>query len=83
MVGGVVRGVIEHESDLLVANEQVSRGHDAVDCRQGCQAVGIDPDKRTVDLRSAATGTRSLLQNGFDARVLSGGTLSHVLWANT
>ena len=37
-----VGDVIEHESDLLVANEQVFRGHFAVDCRTGCEAVGVD-----------------------------------------
>ena len=35
-----VGGVIEHESDLLVANERVFREHFAVDCRTGCEAIG-------------------------------------------
>lgn len=64
-------GVIEHESDLLVANEQVFRGHFAVDCRPGCEAVGIDADAKTVDLRDVASG--SVTTESYDTLVLAPG----------
>ena len=41
-----VGGVIEHESDLLVANERVFREHFAVDSRTNCEAIGISPRRR-------------------------------------
>lgn len=66
-----VGGVIEHESDLLVANEQVFRGHFAVDCRPGCEAVGIDADAKTVDLRDVASG--SVTTESYDTLVLAPG----------
>src|SRR5208337_5509109 len=48
-----VGGVIEHESDLLVANEQVFRGHFGIDCRTRCEAIAISPEQKTVELRDA------------------------------
>jgi NADPH-dependent 2,4-dienoyl-CoA reductase/sulfur reductase-like enzyme/rhodanese-related sulfurtransferase len=69
-----VGGVIEHESDLLVANEQVFRGHFAVDCRPGCEAVGIDPQTKTVELRDVATGT--VTSETYDTLVLAPGAPS-------
>ena len=42
-----VGGVIEHESDLLVANERVFREQFAVDCRTGCEAIGISAEEKT------------------------------------
>ena len=38
-----VGSVIEHESDLLVASPEVFRRHFNVDCRTGCEAIGISP----------------------------------------
>ncbi len=70
-----VGGVIEHESDLLVANEQLFREQFAVDCRTGCEAIGISPEDKTVQLRDVATGevthrvlrqARALARGGFD-----------------
>ncbi|MGB7819287.1 MAG: FAD-dependent oxidoreductase [Ornithinibacter sp.] len=69
-----VGGVIEHESDLLVANEQVFRGHFAVDCRPGCEAVGVDPAARTVRLRDVATG--AVTTESYDTLVLAPGAPS-------
>ena len=69
-----VGGVIEHESDLLVANEQVFRSHFAVDCRPGTEAVGVDPVQRTVDLRDVATGVVST--ESYDTLVLAPGAAS-------
>ena len=53
-----VGGVIEHESSLLVANERVFREQFAVDCRTGCEVVGISAADQTVELRDGATGDR-------------------------
>jgi NADPH-dependent 2,4-dienoyl-CoA reductase/sulfur reductase-like enzyme/rhodanese-related sulfurtransferase len=69
-----VGGVIEHENDLLVANEQVFRSHFAVDCRPGCEAVGIDRAARTVDLRDVATGV--VTTESYDTLVLAPGAAS-------
>ena len=52
-----VGGVIEHESDLLVANERVFREQFAVDCRTGCEAIGISAegqDRAAARRRDAA-----------------------------
>ena len=69
-----VGDVIEHESDLLVANEQVFRGHFAVDCRTGCEAVGVDAAAKTVQLRDVATG--SVTTESYDTLVLAPGAAS-------
>ena len=46
-----VGGVIEKESSLLVANEQLFRAQFAIDCRTRCEVVGISPKKKTVELQ--------------------------------
>ena len=69
-----VGGVIEHESDLLVANAQVFRGHFAVDCRTGCEAIRISPEDKTVELRDVATGV--VTTESYDKLVLSPGAPS-------
>ena len=69
-----VGDVIEHESDLLVANEQVFRGHFAVDCRTGCEAVGVDAAAKTVQLRDVATGM--VTTESYDTLVLAPGAAS-------
>jgi NADPH-dependent 2,4-dienoyl-CoA reductase/sulfur reductase-like enzyme/rhodanese-related sulfurtransferase len=69
-----VGGVIEHESDLLVANERVFREQFAVDCRTGCEAVGISPEDKTVQLRDVASG--ELTTESYDKLVLSPGAPS-------
>jgi len=69
-----VGGVIEHDSDLLVANEQVFRSQFAVDCRINCEAIGVSPENKTVELRDAATG--ELTSEPYDKLVLSPGAPS-------
>ena len=69
-----VGGVIEHESDLLVASPELFRGHFRVDCRTGCEAIGISPEEKTVQLRDVATGEVST--ESYDKLVLSPGAAS-------
>jgi len=69
-----VGGVIEHESSLLVANERVFREQFAVDCRTGCEVVGISSTDKTVELRDVATG--AVTTEPFDKLVLSPGAAS-------
>ncbi len=69
-----VGGVIEHEADLLVANEQLFREHFAVDCRTGCEAIGISPADRTVQLCDVASG--KVTTESYDKLVLSPGAAS-------
>ena len=69
-----VGGVIEHESDLLVASPELFRGHFGVDCRTGCEAIGISPQEKTVQLRDVASGEMST--ESYDKLVLSPGAAS-------
>ena len=69
-----VGGVIEHESSLLVANERVFREHFAVDCRTGCEVVGISAADKAVELRDVATG--AVTRESYDRLVLSPGAAS-------
>ena len=69
-----VGGVIEHESSLLVANERVFREQFAVDCRTGCEVVGVSAKEKTVQLRDVATGT--VTTEPYDKLVLSPGAAS-------
>jgi NADPH-dependent 2,4-dienoyl-CoA reductase/sulfur reductase-like enzyme/rhodanese-related sulfurtransferase len=69
-----VGSVIEHESDLLVASPQVFRGHFAIDCRTGCEVIGVSPGEKTVQLRDVATGEVST--ESYDKLVLSPGAPS-------
>jgi NADPH-dependent 2,4-dienoyl-CoA reductase/sulfur reductase-like enzyme/rhodanese-related sulfurtransferase len=69
-----VGGVIEHESDLLVASPELFRGHFRVDCRTGSEAIGISPSEKTVQLRDVASGEVS--SESYDKLVLSPGAAS-------
>ena len=69
-----VGGVIEHEQSLLVANERVFREQFAVDCRTGCEVVGISTADKTVQLSDAATG--EVTTETYDKLVLSPGAAS-------
>jgi NADPH-dependent 2,4-dienoyl-CoA reductase/sulfur reductase-like enzyme/rhodanese-related sulfurtransferase len=69
-----VGGVIEHDSDLLVANEHVFRSQFAVDCRINCEAISVSPENKTVELRDAATG--EVTSETYDKLVLSPGAPS-------
>jgi NADPH-dependent 2,4-dienoyl-CoA reductase/sulfur reductase-like enzyme/rhodanese-related sulfurtransferase len=66
-----VGGSIEQESSLLVATEQMFRGMFKVDCRTNCEAVGIDPQKKTVQIKNHAT--RETTTEKYDKLVLSPG----------
>ena len=46
-----VGDVIEKESSLLVANEQLFREQFAIDVRTSCEAISISPQDQTVELR--------------------------------
>ena len=48
--------VIEKESSFLVADANTFRSQFAVDAQTGCEAIGVSPDKKTVQLRNVATG---------------------------
>src|SRR5271166_4885759 len=69
-----VGGVIEKEASLLVADANTFRSQFAVDARTGCEAIGISPDKKTVDLRNVATG--EVTTESYDKLVLSPGAPS-------
>jgi NADPH-dependent 2,4-dienoyl-CoA reductase/sulfur reductase-like enzyme/rhodanese-related sulfurtransferase len=66
--------VIEKESSLLVADANTFRSQFAVDARTGCEAVGLSPDKKTVDLRNVETG--EVTTESYDKLVLSPGAPS-------
>ncbi len=69
-----VGGVIEEESNLLVANEQTFRNMFAVDCRTNCEAVDISPKEKTVKLKDVSTG--EVTTHSYDKLVLSPGAAS-------
>jgi NADPH-dependent 2,4-dienoyl-CoA reductase/sulfur reductase-like enzyme/rhodanese-related sulfurtransferase len=66
-----VSGVIPKESSLLVANEQVFRTQFNIGVRTSCEAIAIDPKRKTVDLRDVATG--KVTTEAYDTLVLSPG----------
>ena len=69
-----VGGVIERESSLLVADETTFRNQFAIDVRTKCEAIGITPEKKTVELRNVATG--EVTTESYDKLVLSPGAAS-------
>ena len=69
-----VGGVIEKESSLLVASEETFRSQFAIDVRTRCEAFGISPQEKTVNLRDVATGEVSI--HSYDKLVLSPGAVS-------
>ncbi len=69
-----VGGVIEKESSLLVASEELFRSHFAIEVRTNCEAVSISPENKTVDLRNGSTGQVST--ESYDKLVLSPGATS-------
>jgi NADPH-dependent 2,4-dienoyl-CoA reductase/sulfur reductase-like enzyme/rhodanese-related sulfurtransferase len=69
-----VSGVIEKESSLLVGTEQMFRMMFAIDARTNCEAVSIDPKKKTVDLRNVKTF--EVTTESYDKLVLSPGAAS-------
>jgi len=69
-----ISGVIEKESSLLVANEQYFKATLGIDVRTRCEAVSIDPKKKTVDLRDVTTG--AVTKEPYEKLVLSPGAPS-------
>ncbi|MGB5190974.1 FAD-dependent oxidoreductase [Robiginitalea sp.] len=69
-----VGGVIEKESSLLVATEQLFRTQFNIDARTNCEAVEISPTEKTVTLKDVRTGELSIEK--YDKLVLSPGAVS-------
>jgi len=69
-----IGGVIPREASLLVADKATFRKQLAIDVRTRCEAVGISPDKKTVDLKNLATG--EVTTHSYDKLVLSPGAVS-------
>lgn len=69
-----VGGVIEKESSLLVASEQMFRSVFGIDVRTNCEAVAISADDKTIDLRNVETG--EIITESYDKLVLSPGAAS-------
>jgi NADPH-dependent 2,4-dienoyl-CoA reductase/sulfur reductase-like enzyme/rhodanese-related sulfurtransferase len=67
-------GVIPKESSLLVSNVQTFRAIFGIDARVNCEAVAIDPKKKTVQLRDVTNG--ELKTESYDKLVLSPGARS-------
>ena len=66
-----IGGVIENESSLLVATEDMFRGMFAIDVRSRCEVVSISPTTKTVELKNHATG--EVTTESYDKLVLSPG----------
>jgi NADPH-dependent 2,4-dienoyl-CoA reductase/sulfur reductase-like enzyme/rhodanese-related sulfurtransferase len=69
-----VGGVIPEEGKLLVANAATFRTTFGIDARTSCEAVGVQPDKKTVDLKDLETG--EVTTESYDKLVLSPGATS-------
>lgn len=69
-----VGGVIEKESSLLVASEQMFRVMFGIDVRINCEAISISPKHKTLDLRNVTTG--EVTTESYDNLVLSPGAAS-------
>jgi NADPH-dependent 2,4-dienoyl-CoA reductase/sulfur reductase-like enzyme/rhodanese-related sulfurtransferase len=69
-----IGGVIEKESSLLVADEELFRTNFAIDVRTQCEAIGVSPDEKTVELRNVATD--DVWTESYDKLVLSPGAPS-------
>ncbi len=69
-----VGGVIEKESSLLVATEQLFRTQFNIDARTNCEAVEISASEKTVTLKDVKTG--KLTVEKYDKLVLSPGAVS-------
>jgi len=69
-----VGGVIQKESSLLVASEQLFREQFAIDVRTGCEAIEIASKEKKVSLRDVKTG--EVTEHSYDKLVLSPGAVS-------
>ncbi len=66
-----VGGVIEKESSLLVADEQLFRERFRIDVRTRCEATRISTETKTVELKNVETGETRI--ESYDKLVLSPG----------
>ncbi|MDC1286818.1 FAD-dependent oxidoreductase [Gammaproteobacteria bacterium] len=69
-----VGGVIEKESSLLVASEEMFRSAFGIDVRTNCEAISISAKEKTIDLRNVTTG--EVTTESYDKLVLSPGAAS-------
>ena len=69
-----VGNVIEKESRLLVASEQLFREHFNIDVRTQCEAIEISLKEKQVKLRNVTTG--EVTTHSYDKLVLSPGAAS-------
>jgi NADPH-dependent 2,4-dienoyl-CoA reductase/sulfur reductase-like enzyme len=69
-----VGGVIEKESSLLVANEQMFRGMFNIDVRTNCEAIEILPGEKLVKLRDVKSG--EVTAQPYDKLVLAPGAVA-------
>lgn len=69
-----IGGVIEKESSLLVANEQLFREQFSIDVRTRCEAIEILPKEKVVKVRNVTTD--ELKNESYDKLVLSPGAAS-------
>jgi NADPH-dependent 2,4-dienoyl-CoA reductase/sulfur reductase-like enzyme/rhodanese-related sulfurtransferase len=69
-----ISGVIPKESSLLVSNVQTFRAMFGIDARINCEAVSINPKKKTVSLRDVTSG--KVTTESYDKLVLSPGARS-------
>jgi NADPH-dependent 2,4-dienoyl-CoA reductase/sulfur reductase-like enzyme/rhodanese-related sulfurtransferase len=69
-----VGGVIEKESSLLVANEQLFRAQFNIDVRTNCEAIEIQPKDKLVRLKDVKTG--EVTTEPYDKLVLAPGAVA-------
>ena len=69
-----IGGVIEKESDLLVANEILFKVFFKVDVRLNCECVSVSAEDKTVELKDVKTG--EIKTETYDKLVLSPGAPS-------
>jgi NADPH-dependent 2,4-dienoyl-CoA reductase/sulfur reductase-like enzyme/rhodanese-related sulfurtransferase len=69
-----VGGVIEKESSLLVASEQLFRVQFNIEVRTNCEAVEISPKEKTIKLRNLKTG--EVTTTAYDKLVLAPGAVA-------
>lgn len=69
-----IGGVIERDSDLLVANAELFRSQFGIDCRTGCEVIDISAADKTVTVRDVASN--SVSTERYDKLVLSPGAAS-------
>jgi NADPH-dependent 2,4-dienoyl-CoA reductase/sulfur reductase-like enzyme/rhodanese-related sulfurtransferase len=69
-----ISGVIPNESSLLVSNVQTFRVMFGIDARVNCEAIAINPKKKTVELRDVGSG--KVKTESYDKLVLSPGARS-------